>query len=60
VFVLGILRRRRNRERLEQLRREEYMLPPGPPPGEDLDEAAPANDRREPNVRGAEDQVGPG
>jgi hypothetical protein len=28
VFVLGILRRRRNRERLEALRREEYMLPP--------------------------------
>ena len=28
VFVLGILRRKRNRERLEELRREEYMLPP--------------------------------
>jgi hypothetical protein len=27
VFVLGILRRQRNRERLEALRREEYMLP---------------------------------
>ncbi len=27
VFVLGIFRRQRNRERLEALRREEYMIP---------------------------------
>jgi hypothetical protein len=27
VFLLGIARRRRNRERLEALRREEYMIP---------------------------------
>lgn len=37
VFVLGILRRKRNRERLEELRREEYMLPPGDPPEVDRD-----------------------
>lgn len=38
VLVLGTFRRRRNRERLEALRREEYMLPPvaGPDyPGEE-------------------------
>jgi hypothetical protein len=27
VFILGIARRKRNRERLEELRREEYMIP---------------------------------
>ncbi len=27
VFILGIARRQRNRERLEEMRREEYMLP---------------------------------
>lgn len=35
VIVLGSLRRRRDRERLEELRKEEYMLPPGPPVGVD-------------------------
>ncbi|MEX2571589.1 MAG: hypothetical protein WD737_09785 [Gemmatimonadota bacterium] len=35
VLLLGTLRRRRDRERLEALRQEEYMLPPGPPPGVD-------------------------
>lgn len=35
IIILGTLRRRRNRERLEALRREEYMLPP---PTEELPE----------------------
>lgn len=45
VLLLGTLRRRRNRERLEALRREEYMLPPGPPvldsPGEEGESRGP-------------------
>ncbi len=35
VLVLGSARRRRNRERLEELRREEYMLPPATGAGVD-------------------------
>lgn len=31
VFMLGTLRRRQNREKLEELRREEYMLPASTP-----------------------------
>jgi hypothetical protein len=37
VLVLGTLRRQRNRERMEALRREEYMLPPAGGTGDELD-----------------------
>lgn len=37
VILLGSLRRKRNRDRLEELRREEYMLPPATGDGVDAD-----------------------
>ena len=37
VILLGSLRRRRNRERMDELRREEYMLPPPSPDGVDVE-----------------------